>query len=164
MNTKEVQQSVCRSEVLKGNIPCENVSFFFVGEADVLSLNKTGYLHEFESKISRADFKADLSKRKWQYFESRLAQHIPNYFSYVCPSGLILPDEVPIFSGLFYVEGDDLDMVKRPVLLHKEKAIKERVLTKFSRVLTERMYLGSCRLTYNNKKHKEWVSEKYPEL
>lgn len=159
MKTPDIQFGICKSEILKGNTPCENVGFYFAGECDVLSINKNGLLHEFEVKVSRSDFFADLKKQKWVFFEHRIAKSIPNYFSYVCPAPLISIDEIPDWAGLIYAANGKLEVVKRPKSLHKERHDKERLLKTFARILAERRYLGSCLLTYLNKKRKERTDE-----
>lgn len=163
MSTKEIQVAICKMEVLKGSLACENIGFFN-GEADCLSLNKNGFAHEFEVKVSRSDFKADLKKSKWVYFENRVERAIPNYFSYACPTGLIQISEIPAYAGLIYLEGGEIEIQKSPKLLHKCTDRKDKLIVKISRMLSERVYLGSCRLTYNNKKHMEWVAAEYPDL
>ena len=50
MGTKDIQSLICKEEVLKGNIPCENINFILAGEQDVLSVLKSNYLVEFEVK------------------------------------------------------------------------------------------------------------------
>lgn len=153
--TKDIQKAICKSEVLKSNIPCENVSMLFSHEADVLSMNKNGYLIEFEVKISRSDFLADLKKSKWQFYEHKAEKSTPNYFYYVCPKNLILLEEIQNFAGLIYFSEEGLEVIKNAKLLHKYKRDKVEVLTKFSRVMSERMYLGGCRLTYENKERRK---------
>lgn len=167
MNTKEIQSLICIQEVLKFNIPCENISFFFHGEADVLSLNKNKYLSEFEVKISKSDFKADSKKaRKWQLFNNKIESLIPNYFWYVCTDKLIKVSEIPVYAGLIYVVDGVLEIIKKPQLLHKKKADTEKVMTKFCKVMSERIYLGNCRMTYENKRSRERndkTMKEYPE-
>lgn len=83
MTTSKVQKNLCKEEVLKGNLPCENVSnVFYNAEADVVSILKSGYVVEFEVKISRSDFKADAKKGKWKFYDLRVETGIPNYFYY----------------------------------------------------------------------------------
>lgn len=152
MMTSEIQKIICRHEVLKFNLCCENVKYLFSDwECDVLSLNKVGYLTEFEVKISKSDFKADSKKRKVKFYEMRIQKHIPNYFYYVCPDGLIKNEQLPNYAGLFYVIDNELKVIKKAPLLSKFKHDKEKVLIKFCRILSERNYLGSCRLTFENK-------------
>lgn len=72
-------------------------------EADIFEITKSGYLYEYEVKISRADFKAE--KKKTGKKEKLLSGERCNYFSYLVPEGLILPDEVPEYAGLVYING-----------------------------------------------------------
>lgn len=152
--TNEIQKAVCKQEVLKFNLVCENVSYLFhMGEHDVLSLYKSGYIAEFEVKISRSDFLADAKKKKFKYYGN--SENTPNYLSYVCPKGLIKPQEVPEFAGLIYYENDQLTVIKKPKMMHKKKHLTEKILSKFMRVSSERLYLGSARMTYENNLIKE---------
>lgn len=153
MNTKKIQHIICKEEILKSNLPCENVSnIFYQSEVDVLSILKSGYVSEFEVKISRSDFKADAKKAKWKYFENRIETGIPNYFSYACPEGLITKEEVQDFAGLIYVYEHGTKIIKKPKILHRRKHDLLKLLSKFVRVKSERKYLGSCLMTYNNNK------------
>lgn len=159
--TNEIQKAVCTQEVLKFNLVCENVSYLFtMGECDVLSLYKSGYIAEFEVKISRSDFLADAKKRKFQYYGK--SDNTPNYLSYVCPTGLIEPNEIPSFAGLTYydTETNELTVIKKPKMMHKKKHCTEKVLSKFMRLSSERQYLGSARMTYENNLIKE-QNERY---
>ena len=140
-------------EILKFKFACENVKYIFSDwEIDVLSLNKNGYITEFEIKVSRSDFKADAKKKKWQWYVNKVEKLTPNYFYYVCNDGLILPDEIPSFAGLMYATTHSLKVVKKAPILHKYKHNYVSILQKMCRVLSERKYLGSCRLTYENNK------------
>ena len=79
-------------------------------EADLISVTRAGYLHEYEIKISRSDYKADfkkLSKHQWlgnvRLRESdRVAMSIPAFFWYVAPEGVI--QCVPSYAGLIEVD------------------------------------------------------------
>lgn len=150
--TKEIQQAICKMEVLKFNIPCENVNYMFGSwEYDVLSLNKAGNITEFEVKISRSDFKADRKKRKFKYYEQKNFTLMPNRFYYACPEGLIQPDEIPAYAGLIYFNCGEFAIIKNAPLIHKIKHDTDKIKSKILRIQTERMYLGGCRMTYNNK-------------
>jgi hypothetical protein len=61
-----------------------------------------------ESKVSRADFLADLKK------PHRQAGGIGLYRFYICPAGLISADELPPRWGLLHVEGRRITEVARP--------------------------------------------------
>lgn len=153
MKTKKIQESICKEELLKGNLPCENLSYvFYQSEVDVLSILKSGYVVEYEVKISRSDFKADAKKAKWKYFDNRIETGIPNYFIYACPEGLIKEDEIQDYAGLVYVYEHRVEVIKKPKILHRHKHDLVKLLSKFVRVKSERKYLGCCLMTYKNKK------------
>lgn len=152
MTTKHIQELICKEEILKGNLPCENIQApFFAGEQDVLSILKSGYTAEYEVKISRSDFKADAKKDKWKFYSLMIENKIPNYFSYACPVGLIKIDEVPEFAGLIYIDGNCLQVIKKAKIVHRHKPDLLKMITKMCRMKSERKYLGSCLLTYQNK-------------
>lgn len=156
MKTKEIQEAICKAEVLKFNTPCENVSFIFGGESDVLSINKSGFITEFEVKISRSDFKADAKKvTKWKRYELKIESSVPNYFYYACPPELIQVFEVSDYAGLIWVSEKGVEVKKSASFIHKHKHDKLKILERFSRIMTERKYLGACRLTYENNKLRE---------
>lgn len=156
LSTSEIQRLICQSETLKFNLPCENVKYLFSDwEIDVLSLNKSDYLTEFEVKVSRSDFKADAKKKKWKFYHNTNEWlKVANYFYYACPKGLILETELPPFAGLIYVSNGGIEVVKKAPLNHKHKHDRNKVLTKFCRIMSERNYLGCCRLTFENNKRR----------
>ena len=155
-NTKDIQELVCKEEVIKGNLPCENIQVAFIqGEQDVLSILKSGYVAEYEVKVSRSDFKADAKKSKWKSYALKIERHMPNYFSYVCPPGMIKEYEVQSFAGLIYAHDNHLEVIKKAKILHRFKHDITGMLKKFARVKSERKYLGSCLMTYQNNQIKE---------
>lgn len=156
MTAAELQKTICKQEILKGNIPCENITPNLVGECDVLSIRKSGYIVEYEIKISRSDYIADTKKDKWRHFELRVETNIPNYFYYVCPEGLIQKEELEDYMGLIYIspQGETKE-VKKSKLLHRHKHDLLNILTKMCRIKSEREYLGCALLTYNNNIIKE---------
>ena len=142
--------------------------YVFEWESDKLIWTKSGYIYEFEIKISRADFKNDFKNKKekhlilkgpteeerfmpyfyenYQYnkhlyksFEDYVARaekdssylianhRRPNYFYYVVPEGLILPEEVPEYAGLIWIKKEYRDVrsaytiPKQAPVLHKQK-------------------------------------------
>lgn len=150
MKTSHIQKTICKEEVLKGNIPCENISVNFTAEADVLSVLKSGYIVEYEVKISRSDFKADSKKSKWKFFDLRMEGHIPNYFYYACPEDLISPSEIQDYAGLVYVDEKGLRVIKKAKILHRHKKDLVRIFKTMCRIKSERKYLGCALLTYKN--------------
>lgn len=85
-------------------------------ECDLLAITKSGYMYEYEIKLTVTDFKNDTKKGHrdhWPAWYSkeiktkhqRLGIHDPNgpsCFWFIVPEGLISPQEVPSFAGLIY--------------------------------------------------------------
>ena len=167
--TKEIQMAVGKMQVLKSHYPVvENLARALCGyEMDVVSFSKSGYLYEFEVKISRADFKADAKKGKMEVYgvDNRVS---PNYFSYVCPDGMIKPEEIDSRAGLFYYKDGQLDAIRWPKFIHKDKHDRSDFVERINRLITERHFLGCARLTYENRLAKEsyerWKKEKEKRL
>lgn len=91
-------------------------SCLFDWESDLVSVTRADYIHEYEIKVTRADFKADAKKKRarilvdaveriplWGGVERERVHRRPNYFWYVVPAGLITVEEVPEYAGLMYV-------------------------------------------------------------
>lgn len=108
-----------------------NSNTFFDWEADLVSLNRSGYLNEFEIKIIKGDYSRDAKKRKhlWmQYPDSRS----PAYFWYVTFGFEIDPPLNAGWISVSYIDDppkyDDwvgshwsLEIKKRAPLRHKFK-------------------------------------------
>ncbi len=157
--TNEIQAAVGKMQVLKYHSPVvENIMPLDIScEMDVMSISKSGMIYEFEVKISRSDFKAELNKRKWEHYNDPQPNTCPNYFSYVCPTGLILAYEITDVSGLYYYrDSGELIEVKKPKVIHKGKSNLKRIIEKCCRLMSERHFLGCARLTYENNLVKEF--------
>lgn len=75
-------------------------------EADLISVTRAGYVHEYEIKLSRSDYKADFNKLTKHLFLQTVRtpyaeSTIPVCFWYVAPEGII--DFVPSYAGLIEV-------------------------------------------------------------
>lgn len=68
-----------------------NSNQFFSWEADLISVNKSGLVHEFEIKLNIADYKRDARKHKHNFIGD--ADHSPAYFWYVTHDFEIEPPE-----------------------------------------------------------------------
>lgn len=103
---------------------------FFVGrnEMDIFRMTKSGYIEEYEIKVSKQDFKNDFDK-PWKHAGLESGQCKPNKFWFVCPNGLIGLKDVPEYAGLIYYTdrkeyyGRMFEVKKTPKLLHKDKNI-----------------------------------------
>jgi len=110
-------------------------SFVFNWESDYFAISKSGYVYEIEIKVTRSDFKADFNKvEKHNILKSRKGK-MPNKFYYCCPIGLISPDEIPEYAGLYYFDKNRYPLIsiieiKRAKFLHKDNYLKEHWFTK----------------------------------
>lgn len=99
-----------------GHFPVMNNVNVFTWESDLLTVTKSGYVHEFEIKVSRADYRRDKKTKdiKYQVLDKghftwdrtfyRLGEYIkegveqkrsrPAYFWYATPPGLVDPVEL----------------------------------------------------------------------
>ena len=70
------------------------------GQCDLVQITKSGYVTEYEIKVSRADWKIDAAKDKWK----KPRPHIARFF-YVVPEDLAdyWPDWAPEGAGLLVV-------------------------------------------------------------
>jgi len=163
MTTKEIQKSIGKMKVLSFHTPvCENVKYLLHHwEMDVMSISKSGMMYEYEVKISRSDFKADLKKNKQHYYKKENLMKIwtPNYFSYACPTDLIKIEEIPDYAGLYYCENGEVSEIRKPKRLHDTVHNRIKILEKICRVNSERQFLDGCRMTYENKEYKKRVDE-----
>lgn len=129
MTEYDIQYAIINHWQNSGNMFIPNISGYY-GEMDVLRLTKAGYAYEFEVKISRNDFKADMRKmRKHKAYldvfnnipQDKLG--IPNYFAYIAPKGIIPIELVPEYAGLYEFSESCRrpECVKATPILHKEK-------------------------------------------
>lgn len=65
----------------------------------------------------------------------------PNRFYYACPEGLIKPEEIPKYAGLYYATPGDLKMIKQAPLLSKR-------IMDLKPVLLEKFYYECVRLRH----------------
>ncbi len=115
-------------------------------ESDLVSITPSGFLIEYEIKISASDFKADMKKTKHGIFRDVMrslfgSEDIPNRFYFVVPEGLVKIEEVPEYAGLIEIKTYKRHniphcalTVKKAPLLHKEKT-SENIRTKLATTL-----------------------------
>ena len=85
------------------------------GEQDLVSVTRKGYIYEYEIKVSRADYTRDKGKIGKHYLmRNGVPGHIPNYYYYVAPAGIIDPKELEDHQGLITIDqhGADADVVR----------------------------------------------------
>jgi len=124
---------------------CPNI-YLYNWESDFLTVVKSGFVNEYEIKISKADFKNDTKKTEkhetlkyggytirgnwdYSYYEKkgmldenkRRKCKRPNYFWYVCPENLIEDYEIPSYAGLIFIKNEICKIEKKAPRLHREK-------------------------------------------
>lgn len=102
--------------------------FYGYNECDVFKITGNDYVVEYEIKISRNDFFADLKKTnreglKHDGLSAGTGPYCPNRFFYVVPENLVAVEEVPPYAGLLYFDGIAFfTVVRNARMLHKRKA------------------------------------------
>lgn len=149
---RSIQKRLQHRCIEKQHDPMSHNSFLYSWESDFLSITRTGYVHEYEIKISKSDFKADFKKvekhqvlqhgyyirkrticvrgtasgkMRYPIIEKQIICKRPNYFWYVCPPNLILKEDIPAYAGLMY---NTTPIVKAP-LLHKTSVTDKELIT-----------------------------------
>lgn len=113
--------------------------FLFGWESDYLAFSRSGYIYEAEIKVSRPDFLRDVRGKRDKHRALARAMRgdqtspAPNYFLYVCPEGVILPEDLADmpYAGLLYVSPDghfDRLHLQRPMIHPAKCPFPEAVL------------------------------------
>lgn len=105
MNERDIQAALYdwRACVAPSPPMIPNV-YFYQWESDLLYISRAGYVTEFEVKLTRSDFRADFKKVARHDRLKSGGPGRPKFFYYATPKGLVLPDEVPAYAGLIYIE------------------------------------------------------------
>jgi hypothetical protein len=101
-------------------------------EADLVGVTAGRFVTEFEIKRYHADFKADF-KKKQKHRHLQEGKLPINQFYFVCPAGLIQPEEVPSMYGLIWIEkSEPMNSTLKSVRSKKEvyKIITKRAAKK----------------------------------
>lgn len=178
ITSKDIQGFILKHWLLEHHCRyvCSNFSgAYYPREMDAIVINPSGYVTEFEIKVSRSDFFADFKKEhKHECYKNRglvegdldsLKTKIPNKFYYAVPKGLVKPEEVPEYAGLMYFtkfqlkehpgkEFIEFTYEKKAPFIHKQKA-DDLVIMKIANILSARFILGCSLMTYQNKKIRE---------
>ena len=111
MNESKMQAVLMRwaMEEKKHQLVIPNNTILYSWEADLISVTKTWLVHEFEVKVSRADFLKDKKKRHKHYSleMGKSFSHTPNYFWYAVSGFKVELHEVPSYAGLMRVEKNE---------------------------------------------------------
>lgn len=146
MNEEQIQNCLYWYLQQKHEMLCPNI-FLYNWESDFISVTKAGYVHEYEIKTSKQDFKNDrlhkpekfkileegylLTESEWEkkkYGEKRPYSR-PSCFWYVCPQDLIVTTDIADYCGLMYVNDKDrfntITIIKEPKKVCKDKITPE---------------------------------------
>jgi hypothetical protein len=133
--------------------------FLHYSEADLITVQKSGYVNEIEIKLNKADLKRDFKKRKHKYFNeavslkkqkgrcltSRYLSHMPNYFWFAFPLSVlpVIDFEIPDYYGLITIREDDFqgwpNVYRRAKIMHKQK-VSNKQIAQIARSLMFKMW------------------------
>ncbi len=84
MNAEDVTRALIKMINIRTNIAVPNVSWGFAhwGECDLLCMSSSGYLTEYEIKVSRSDLKREWNKDRWvdPRFNNVFREMVKNYY------------------------------------------------------------------------------------
>ena len=175
MTTNDIADIIIK-DLCRRSFPVFLTTFQGVGmdEADVLGINRNGYMYEFEIKRSRSDFRAEFKNKEHKHEKLRNRNAvkvydewkngkrtgkkyeciiIPNRYYFVCPIGLIKLDEVPNHAGLIYADKslyESMSEVKRAPFLHRSKA-NQQIYARAATILSQRIIYGCSYYTHQQK-------------
>lgn len=159
LTAKNIQKYLSDHFAKNSKYVVPNIYYFHMDiyyESDLLIFKQNGSIYEIEIKISKQDFLADFKKgnkhlcleegsypndkksviyRNKIKYEPRQMVPIdrPNRFYFAVPHGMVKPDELPDYAGLFWITLDGkVTKVKEGKLLKKERFIDfEKLANKF---------------------------------
>jgi hypothetical protein len=159
MTAKQIESALGKERVLANDLlVCANVNYVFVGQCDLIAVNRRKVVTEYEIKISRQDFFRDAKKARHFFYENPTLKpdKVPNHFYYVVPIGLIEVEEVPDWAGLIYVNEQLVTYSKKKgPMITKHKHDIPVLIRKCVTLFQERNFLGCCLMTYKNKQTRE---------
>lgn len=97
-------------------------------ESDLIALTSSGYVVEYEIKLSRSDFRRDRSKDRHalllSHFRSERERSgsVPSRFFYATTPGLVGADDLPEYAGLTYVSPNGIERQEEAPRLTTSKA------------------------------------------
>lgn len=171
--TAEEISNIIIANLAERQFPIYMTKFFGGGmpEADVLGINKSGYMYEYEIKRTRSDFAAEFKYKRYKHFnlahkdgvrtysefrhgkatgKKKTVITLANRFYFACEPGLISTGEVPEYAGLVYVSESGVEEIRIAPLLHREKA-NDYVYARVATMLSERVMWGMA--------YRTWVSK-----
>lgn len=130
-------------------------------EADILVIDKSGFSHELEIKMSKADFKNDFKKSYTnqktgenflKHDKITCGDYICNNFSFLLPMGMVDLDSIPSHCGVieFYHNPDSWEteffILREPQKIHEDSYWKMVDKEWFLRVLSRNLLFKKFQL------------------
>ena len=112
-------------------IPNSNTFINYSSETDLISVTKSGLVHEYEMKISKNDYNRDAKKSKFAWGYLGNLNYAPAYFWYVTYGFDIIPPEKAGWIDVFYNEKRfmwDMTVKKDAPQLNKLKMGDEKAI------------------------------------
>jgi Holliday junction resolvase-like predicted endonuclease len=146
LTEKSIQRSLYHFyNQLNHKLIAPNIHLYY-GEADLITVQTSGYTNEIEIKLNKADFKRDFKKRKHLYMalakKAVSKVHLPNYFWFAFPLSLMekIDFEVPGHYGMITVNEEGWpNIYRRAKLLHRGK-ITDKQVRQIARSLMFKMW------------------------
>lgn len=113
--------------------------YIYEWESDWFSIDTNGLAYEIEIKVVRNDFHLDFRKRAKHIVLQNVLESgsssrrtCPNVFYYCSQPNIIFPEDIPPYAGLLHVVDDEIVIVKKAPVLHRNKdKMHDLLLDKF---------------------------------
>jgi hypothetical protein len=147
MNERQVQKILYKQLVIgrnSYNIAIPNIYLFDEQESDFVGITKSGYAHEYEIKLNKADYLNDFKKPKHNhllsYWRSPSPGNIPRRFYFVIHGFTLFGGELPDYAGLIAItERGIMKTIRRAPDLSARK-LDEAKLIKIATSLSYRLW------------------------
>ena len=123
---KQIQKELINEFIhIRKHKLCASNVYLYNWESDLITINRSNYVTEYEIKCNKWDYLKDFEKED-KHKSFQLLQNLtglPNYFYYVCPGDMIKIEDVPEYAGLIYIKNwhKPVLVVKKAPILHEEK-------------------------------------------
>lgn len=126
MTSDRILRALAKRLETAGNVISIRNIYLYDWESDMIAVSHIDEIVEYEIKVSRQDFFADFNKADKHKILKTGKVNSPNRFWYVVPEGLITPDEVPDYAGLYYMNEKNFFPRKKPApVIHDYKINRE---------------------------------------
>lgn len=181
LNAYDLEIAIHRATWGSSDLSFNNVFMWGNFESDYVKVTQSGYIYEYEIKMSKSDYKADFEKH---YKASKHNEGTHRYetvtcnkhsmiadgrsglkgFSFVVPEGLIAVENIPEYAGLYYVEecgNFRAECIKEPPRL---KAVKLDDKRKIDLLMKTYNKYSGIQLERRSARIDEWLAEKRKNL